>query len=150
MLKYDFFIAGRWRNKDSVKQVLDIVRANGYSAYCFLENNYKGEIIELKMDANPEVFMAELEDLPQNHPFIQKIFDIDMNAEREAKTFLLVFPAGIAAHIEAGVAYGLGKRCIAIGKLEKTETLYNIFDKIFSTVKEFEEWLKAEAATARK
>jgi hypothetical protein len=144
MSKYDFFIAGRWRNKDNVKSVLDLVRANNRSAYCFLENDYEGEIIELTMEADPEVFMAQLDDLPQDHPFIQKIFDIDMKAEREADTFLLVFPAGIAAHIEAGVAYGLGKRCIAIGTLEKTETLYNIFDKIFPTTKAFQEWLKSE------
>lgn len=144
MSKYDFFVAGRWRNKDNIKQVLDLVRANNKSAYCFLENDYKGEVVELAMDADPEIFMKELEDLPQNHPFIQKVFDIDMQAEREADTFLLVFPAGIAAHIEAGVAYGLGKRCIAIGKLEKTETLYNIFESIFPTVEAFQQWLKSD------
>lgn len=96
------------------------------------------------MDGDPEVFMAQLEDLPQDHPFIKKIFEIDMKAEREADTFLLVFPAGIAAHIEAGVAYGLGKRCIAIGELEKTETLYNIFEQIFLTNEAFEKWLKEQ------
>lgn len=141
MAKYDFFIAGRWRNKDNVKLVLDMVRDYGKSAYCFLENDYRGEIVELRMDEDPEVFMAELENLPQDHPFIQKIFDIDMKAEKDSNTFLLVFPAGIAAHIEAGVAYGLGKRCIAIGTLEKTETLYNIFDKIFPTILDFKKWL---------
>lgn len=144
MSKYDFFIAGRWRNKNKIKPVLDIVRANGKSAYCFLENDYKGEIIELKMDGDPEVFMTQLEGLPQDHPFIHKIFEIDMHAERDAETFLLVFPAGIAAHIESGVAYGLGKRCIAIGSLEKTETLYNIFECIFPNVEAFETWLKTE------
>jgi hypothetical protein len=147
MAKYDFFIAGRWRNKDAIKPVLDLVRANGKSAYCFLENDYKGEIVELKMDGEPEVFMAQLEDLPQNHPFIQKIFAIDMAAERDADTLLLVFPAGIAAHIEAGVAYGLGKRCIAIGTLEKTETLYNIFEHIFPTFAAFQAWLKSDNKT---
>ena len=147
MAKYDFFIAGRWRNKDNVKAVLDLVRTCNKSAYCFLENDYTGEIVELAMDADPEVFMAQLEDLPQDHPFIQKIFDIDMAAEREADTFLLVFPAGIAAHIEAGIAYGLGKRCIAIGKPEKTETLYNIFDKIFPTIKDLEDWLSFQPKT---
>lgn len=145
MSKYDFLIAGRWRNKDNIKPVLDLVRANGKSAYCFLENDYKGEIIELKMDGDPEVFMAQLEDLPQDHPFIRKIFEIDMQAERAADTFLLVFPAGIAAHIEAGVAYGLGKRCMAIGSLEKTETLYNVFERIFPDVEAFEKWLKSES-----
>jgi hypothetical protein len=98
MSKYVFFIAGHWRNKDNVKSILDLVRSNDKSAYCFLENNYKGEIVELAMDTDPEVFMAQLEDLPQDHPFIQKILDLDM----EADTFLMVFPAGIAAHIEAG------------------------------------------------
>ena len=141
MVTYDFFVAGRWRNKDNIKRVLDAVRQNGKTAYCFLENDYKGEVVELRMDRDPEVFMKELEDLPQSHPFIQKVFDIDMAAEREAKAFLLVFPAGIAAHVEAGVAYGLGKKCYAIGKLEKTETLYNIFDNIFPDLESFLEWL---------
>jgi hypothetical protein len=143
MAKYDFFVAGRWRNKDDIKPVLDLIRTRNKTAYCFLENNYKGELIELAMDADPEIFMAELEDLPQDHPFIQKIFNIDMEAERQADTFLLVFPAGIAAHIEAGVAYGLGKQCIAIGKPEKTETLYNIFNKIFPDVAAFAQWLNS-------
>jgi hypothetical protein len=144
MKKYDFFIAGRWRNKDNIKQVIDLVRSYNKSVYCFIENDYKGEIVELRMDADPEVFMAELEALPQDHPFIRKIFDLDMKAEREADTFLLGLPAGIAAHIEAGVAYGLGKRCIAIGTLEKTETLYDVFEEIFPTIEAFTEWLKSE------
>jgi len=147
MAKYDYFIAGRWRNKDSIKPVLDLVRHNGKSAYCFLENDYTGEVIELSMGGDPEDFMARLENLPQKHPFIRKIFEIDMRAERDADIFLLVFPAGIAAHIEAGVAYGLGKKCLAIGELEKTETLYNIFQHIFPTVNDFEAWLKSPAVT---
>jgi hypothetical protein len=142
MPKYDFFVAGRWRNKDKIKQVLDAIRQNGKTAYCFIDNDYRGEIVELRMDDNPEVFMKDLESLPQDHAFIQKIFNIDMAAEREAKAFLLVFPAGIAAHIEAGVAYGLGKKCYAIGELEKTETLYNIFDKIFPDLASFLKWFK--------
>lgn len=146
MSKYDFFVAGRWRNKDKVKQALDAIRQNGKTAYCFIENDYKGEIVELHMDGDPEIFMKDLESLPQNHAFIQKIFDIDMEAEREAKTFLLVFPAGIAAHIEAGVAYGLGKKLYAIGKPEKTETLYNIFNKIFPDIESFLKWLKENSS----
>lgn len=144
MSKYDFFVAGRWRNKDNVKRILDAVRKNGKTAYCFIENDYKGEVIDLHIDHNPEVFMKDLEELPQDHPFLQKIFDIDMAAEREADAFLLVFPAGIAAHIEAGVAFGLGKKCYAIGKPDKTETLYNIFDEIFPDLDSFLTWLAAK------
>ena len=51
-------------------------------------------------------------------------------------------PAGKAAHIEAGIAYGLGKKCYAIGEYESTDTLYNIFEEIFANESELEEFLK--------
>ena len=55
---------------------------------------------------------------------------------------LLVLPAGKAAHIEAGIAYGLGKKCYAIGEYDATDTLYNIFDTIFKDKTELEEFIK--------
>ena len=51
------------------------------------------------------------------------------------------FIAGKAAHIESGIAYGLGKQCYAIGEYDATDTLYNIFEKIFLNEKELEEFL---------
>ena len=143
MATYDFFIAGRWRNKDSVKSVLDVVRDSGKTAYCFIENEYKGEAVEFKMDDDPDTFMKQSEELLQNDPLIRKIFETDMTAEREAENFLLVLPAGIAGHIEAGAAYGMGKKCYAIGELEKTETLYCIFDKIFPDIESLKVWLES-------
>jgi hypothetical protein len=141
MSKYNFFIAGRWRNKDNIKPVLNAVRASGKTVYCFIENEYKGEIVEFDAQGDAEVFMKQLEDLPQDHPHIRKIFEVDVTAEREADNFLLVLPAGINGHIEAGIAYGMGKKCYAIGQLEKTETLYCIFDKIFPDLAALQEWL---------
>jgi hypothetical protein len=146
MATYDFFIAGRWRNKDNIKPVLDAVRAGGRTAYCFIENEYKGEAIEFKMDEDPGAFMKRLEAMAQDDPLIRKIFTTDINAEREADNFLLVLPAGIAGHIEAGVAYGLGKKCYAIGQLEKTETLYCIFDMIFPDLAALQAWLDSAAS----
>lgn len=93
---------------------------------------------------DPHAFMAQLEALPQEHPLVQKIFKVDIEAERDSERFLVVLPAGIAAHIEAGVAYGMGKKCYAIGQLEKLETLYCIFDRIFATLEDFEAWLEQE------
>lgn len=141
MTTYDFFIAGRWRNKDAIKPVIDVVRASGNTAYCFIENEYTGEDVEFKLDGDPDIFMKQSEELPQNHPLIRKIFENDITAERAAENFLLVLPAGIAGHIEAGVAFGMGKKCYAIGELEKTETLYCIFDKIFPDLATFKNWL---------
>lgn len=141
MDKYDFFIAGRWRNKENVKLVLDAVRARGKSAYCFIENDYKGEAIEFRLDANPEYFMAQAEAMPQEDPLIRKIFETDITAERESRNFLLVLPAGLSGHVEAGIAYGMGKKCYAVGELEKTESLYCIFEEIFPTLSELTQWL---------
>lgn len=62
--------------------------------------------------------------------------------KKNSKNLLLVLPAGKAAHIESGIAYGLGKKCYAIGEYENTDTLYNIFETIFSDEIELEEFLK--------
>ena len=142
---YDFFIAGRWRNKDNIKPVLDVVRASGKSAYCFIENDYAGEAIEFKLDGDADAFMKQSEALPQDDPLIRTIFDTDIDAERAADAFLLVLPAGIAGHIEAGAAYGMGKPCYALGQLPKTETLYCIFDKIFPDIAALEAWLTRDS-----
>ena len=54
----------------------------------------------------------------------------------------MVLPAGKAAHIESGIAFGLGKKCYAIGEYDATDTLYNIFEEIFIDEIELEEFLK--------
>lgn len=143
MSNYDFFIAGRWRNYPEVKKVLDAVRANNKTAYCFIENLYEGSKVEFKQDASIENIMQTLESLPSDDDFIKHIFENDMQAERDSENFLLVLPAGISGHIEAGAAYGLGKKCYAIGQIEKTETLYSIFDIIFPDLDKLDSWLKS-------
>lgn len=142
MLKYDFFIAGRWRNYPEVKKVLEVVRASNKSAYCFIENLYEGSKIEFKLDASIESIMQKLESLPSDDVFIKQVFDKDMRAQKNSDSFILVLPAGISGHIEAGAAYGLGQKCYAVGRPEKTETLYNIFDEIFPDISTLESWLK--------
>lgn len=140
-MKYDFFIAGRWRNEAMVREVLEAVRASGKTAYCFIENAYKGEKVEFISGQDADVFMTKSEMLAQNDALIYKIFETDMKAELNSENFLLVFPAGISSHIEAGVAYGAGKKCYAIGKPEKTEPLYSVFEEIFSDVSSLASWL---------
>lgn len=65
-----------------------------------------------------------------------------MEAEKNSDNFLMVLPAGKSEHIEAGVAYGLGKKCYAIGEFDATDSLYNIFEEIFKDEKELKEYLK--------
>jgi hypothetical protein len=145
MSKYDFFIAGRWRNKDNIIPVLDAVRASGMSAYCFIENAYEGEKLSfnIKSQEDIEATMQASEVMSRDDPMIRKIFETDMTAEREADNFLVVFPAGLNAHIESGVAYGLGKKCYAVGQPDKTETLYCVFDEIFPDLDALKIWLNS-------
>jgi arginine deiminase len=86
--------------------------------------------------------MQKLESLNAEDALIKQIFENDIQAQRDSDIFLLVLPAGISGHIEAGASYGMGKKCYAIGVSEKTETLYGIFEQIFPDLKAFETWLK--------
>ena len=66
-----------------------------------------------------------------------------------ARRFVMVMPAGNAAHIEARVAFGLGKPCYAVGPVAKTETLYRFFDRMFTSSHDSASWLASPLGDAR-
>jgi len=135
--KYEFFIAGRNRNKENILKICDLFDKYNISYYCFL----KGEYTWGNENQSQEEKQAEFESLDLKSDIVLKLFNQDMKGEKESKNFLIVLPAGKAAHIEAGVAYGLGKKCYAIGEYEATDTLYNIFEEIFSNENELGQFL---------
>ena len=90
----------------------------------------------------PEEKQKEFEALSLKSDIVLNLFHKDLEGEKNSKNLLLVLPAGKAAHIESGIAYGLGKKCYAIGEYDATDTLYNIFDEIFINETELEEFLK--------
>lgn len=102
---YDFFIAGRTRNKEKILQICSIFDEFNISYYCFLKNEKSHTDAGLNLHENPEELSS-------------------------------------SAHIEAGVAYGLGKKCYAIGEYEATDSLYLIFDRIFADEEELREFLR--------
>ena len=138
--KYDFFIAGRTRNKEKILNICKIFEELNISHYCFLKNEKSH--LESGLDVNDKKLMDKFEKLDLHSKTVQTIFKYDMEGERNSENFLLVLPAGKSAHIEAGVAYGLGKKCYAIGKYDVTDSLYLIFDKIFANEEELIEFLK--------
>ena len=138
--KYEFFIAGRHRNKENILKICDLFNKYNITYYCFLKNEdswgYGSK------DQTPEERQREFESLGLKSDIVINLFNSDMEGEKTSRNLLLVLPAGKAAHIEAGVAYGLGKKCYAIGEYEATDTLYNIFEKIFNNEEELETFLK--------
>lgn len=138
--KYEFFIAGRARNKENILKICGLFDKYQISYYCFLKNQddwgYGNE------SQTPEERQSYFESLNLKSDIVLNIFNTDLEGEKNSKNFLVVLPAGKAAHIESGIAYGLGKKCYAIGEYEATDSLYNIFDEIFADEKELEKFLK--------
>ena len=128
--KYNFFIAGRARNKENILRICEIFDRYDISYY------YKNQNVNDKQQ--------EFEKLDLKSDIVLNIFNQDMMAEKNSDNLLLVLPAGKSGHIEAGVAYGLGKKCYAIGEYDTTDSLYNIFEKIFSNEEELIEFLKRQ------
>lgn len=95
-----------------------------------------------RCNKNIEEKQREFESLNLKSDAVLNLFKTDLEGEKSSKNLLLVLPAGKAAHIESGIAYGLGKKCYAIGEYEATDSLYNIFEKIFKNETELEEFLK--------
>lgn len=138
--KYEFFIAGRARNKESILQICDLFDKYNISYYCFLKNEDDWGYGNKNQTAEEK--QKEFESLNLKSDIVLNLFNNDLNGEKNSKNLLLVLPAGKAAHIEAGIAYGLGKKCYAIGEYEQTDTLYNIFENIFESTHELETFLK--------
>ena len=138
--KYEFFIAGRTRNKENILKICDIFDKYNISYYCFLKNEDQWEYGNKEQTSEEK--QQEFESLGLKSEIVLNIFNEDLEGQKSSKNFLLVLPAGKAAHIESGISYGLGKKCYAIGEYEATDSLYNIFEKIFSNNDELEKFLK--------
>lgn len=132
--KYDYFVSGRWRNRDNVLDLARRIREKGKSVYCFLEVAHSLG----RVDDDPDESMREFEKLDwRSDPYVREVFENDMAGERASETFVMLLPVGKSCHIEAGVAYGLGKKCVLIGKQEEAESLYLIFKEVYETLDEF-------------
>lgn len=131
----DFFVAGSWREREAIRDVLDRLDGAGRTSYCFVRSTYPAHTAAITAPGGAD--HAELDS-----DAVRDVFDQDLEALRRADRFLLVLPAGQAAHIEAGIAYGLGKRCYAVGPAERSDTLYRIFDRLFERVDDLIEWVE--------
>ena len=140
--EYEFFIAGKTRNKDNILKLCDIFDKYNISYYCFLKNEESHK--EAGLDANDKNLADKFEKFKLEDARVRTIFEHDLNGEKNSDNLLLVLPAGKSAHIEAGIAYGLGKKCYAIGEYDVTDSLYLIFDRIFKNEKELKEFLTKE------
>lgn len=138
-MTYNYFIASRFRNKDTVLELAQKIRATGKTVYAFIESESSIRHVADLENTDPEEAMKAFEARPnwQNDPAVKEIFETDMTALKNSDALVLLLPAGKSAHMEAGTAYGLGKHTIVIGDQKETETLYLIFDEFYDTIDQF-------------
>ncbi len=131
----DYTILGKFRNKKNVEKLVFELRKRGKSCYNFCDlpadkNNLESDVEEqMKVHENTKDFY--------NDKYFQELFERDLKGLKNAKKVIVLLPAGNAVHIEAGIAFGLGKPLILIGKPEKPETLYLIFKERYDTMEDF-------------
>jgi hypothetical protein len=130
-MQYDYFISSRFRNKAEVLSLTKKLRDHGKKVYCFVED-YDDE-------QTPEEYMQKFEKIPnwRENTGVRKMFEDDMQALRDSESLVLLLPAGKSAHMEAGAAYGMGKKCILIGEQKETESLYLLFSESYDSIDEF-------------
>jgi nucleoside 2-deoxyribosyltransferase len=126
-MKYQYFIASSSRNKDRIIELTDKLRKKGKTVYSFIETNPLEKLISEEIDVKDW----------RNSEMNKFIFEKDMEPLKESETLILLLPAGKSGHIEAGVAYGLGRKCIFIGEPEETDSLYLIFEEDYPNIDTF-------------
>ncbi len=130
-----YFIASRWRNRAILDPLVAKIRAAGHEVFYFVEKTTTNHAREL----DPEEYMKQYEAIQnwREDPHCREIFEQDLAGLKQCDTLLLILPAGKSAHMEAGIAHGLGKPCILVGPVEETESLYLAFDKWYPSIDEF-------------
>lgn len=131
----DYMVIGRFRNLDNVRDLIGAIRDKGKTCYDFTDKPADPS----NPSASPAIQMDGLESHPDflNDPVHRHHYERDLAGLKNAHTVVLLLPAGTSAHIEAGIAFGMGKQLVLIGKPEKPETLYFIFDYCFCSVDAF-------------
>lgn len=102
-MKYQYYIASRWRNKDSVMELTNKLREKGKTVFCFMDPDTKDyALYEKEREHPPEAWMQHVESLPdwQNNKDLKEILKIDHDALRESENLILLLPAGKSAHLE--------------------------------------------------
>ena len=87
--EYEFYIAGRTRNKEEILEICDIFDNLNISYYCFLKNDTSYKVAGLDIiNENPEELMKKFENMELNSNEVKKIFENDMEAEKNSnKTY---------------------------------------------------------------
>jgi hypothetical protein len=131
----DYTIISKFRNYAQCDRLIAELKKRGKTCYDFCANPVDPEKADFEIEEQMKAF--EKTDDFWNDPNIRKTFERDLDGLKNAEKVIMLLPAGHSAHIEAGIAYGLGKPLILVGETEKADTLYLIFQERYETMEKF-------------
>jgi hypothetical protein len=134
-MQTDYMVIGRTRNAHNIQRLVDGIESKSYICYNFLNIPATPETPDLPWEEQMKIAESETDFWSSAH--YQETFNQDMAGLHNADTVILFLPAGLAAHMEAGVAFGLNKKLILIGEVEKPETLYLMFKERYKDIESF-------------
>jgi hypothetical protein len=130
------FIASPWKNKEAVEALTGaLTKRGGYEVYSFLQSGSnlltgRSVVDELK------TFSEALRNWERDEN-IKRIFDSELAGLKASDMVILLQPAGHSSLLEAGIGYGMGKRVVTIGAIEKPEVFYLICEKLYPDIDAF-------------
>lgn len=87
--KYEFFIAGRARNKENILKICDLFDKYEISYYCFFKNEDNWGYGN--RNQTPEEKQKEFESLNLKSDIVLNLFHNDLDGEKNQKTYCLFF-----------------------------------------------------------
>lgn len=131
----DFSLISKFRNREQCETLIKGIQDKWKTCYNFFDIPADPNAPE----ANPEDQMKAFESTQNfyDNDHFKKMFEMDLNGMKEAKKVIVLLPAGNSTHIEAGIAYGMGKPLILIWEAEKAESHYLIFNERYKTIDDF-------------
>ena len=133
--KTDYTVIGKVRNFENISKLVEGIENKGFSCYKFLAKPATPDTPDLPWEEQMKILESHTDFW--NDPVHRDHFETDMAGLKNADKVVMLLPAGMATHMEAGVAYGLNKKLILIGEVEKPETLYLIFDEHYPDIESF-------------
>lgn len=129
-----YFIASRWENMKQVQVLTENLMSHGHEVFSYVKDP-RNFVSKEELKNTP----AALKDLKnwKNNEELRSIYERELEGLRESDTLILLLPAGESSHIQAGIAFGLGKKTILIGEPKQVKTHYLIFDEHYPSLESY-------------
>jgi hypothetical protein len=134
-----YFIASRWENMKEVQVLTENLTALGHQVFSFVKD--PRNFVSKEELTNQPAFFKDMAGWRTNAE-LRSAYEQQLEGLQQSDVCILLLPAGESSHITAGIAFGLGKKTILIGKPEAVKTSYLIFEDHYASIDDYLSELK--------